>query len=191
MTFLIIGLILFLGVHSVSTVAPAWRDAQVVRRGETTWKGLYSAVSAIGLVLLIYGYGVARQSPVVLYNPPTASRHVALLLMLPVFALLLATYLPGRIQRLAKHPMLLAVQLWAVAHLLVNGTLADVLLFGGFLLWAVADRLAVTRRAVPHHVPAAPPSGANDAIVVVGGLLLYVVFVMWLHRWLIGVSPIG
>ena len=113
--------------------------------------------------------------------------------MLPVFPLLFAAYLPGRIRSAAKHPMLLAVKLWATAHLLANGTLADVLLFGGFLAWAVADRISVKRRPAveAHEVPAAPPRPANDAIAVVGGLAVYAVFVFWAHRWLIGVSPLG
>src|SRR5437868_5836855 len=118
MSLLVVGLILFLGIHSVSIVAPAWRDAQVERRGERLWKGIYALVSLVGLIVLIHGYGVARQTPVVLYTPPPALRHVALLLMLPVFPLLFAAYLPGRIQRAAKHPMLLAVKFWAAAHLL-------------------------------------------------------------------------
>lgn len=190
MTLLILGLVLFLGIHSVAIAAPGWRDAQLARRGEAVWKGGYSIVSLVGLVLLIYGYGLARQSPVVLYTPPAALRHLALLLMLPVFPLLFAAYLPGRIQRAARHPMLLAVKLWASAHLLANGTLADVLLFGSFLLWAIADRIAVKRRAQPRHTPGAPPSKANDAIALVGGLAVYALFILGAHRWLFGVSPL-
>ncbi|MEP6556997.1 MAG: NnrU family protein [Burkholderiales bacterium] len=190
MTLLIIGLIVFLGLHSVSIVAPGWRNAQVARFGEGSWKGIYSVVSLVGLALLIIGYGAARQSPVVLYVPPTWLRHVSLLLMVPVFPLLIAAYVPGWISRTAKHPMLLAVKFWALAHLLANGTLADVLLFGGFLAWAVADRISMKRRT-SRDVPHAPASRANDAIVVVGGLALYVLFVWRLHLWLIGVSPVG
>ena len=187
MTLFLAGLVLFLGIHSVGIVAPAWRDAQLRQRGEAVWKGLYSTVSLVGFVLLIYGYGAARQFPVVLWTPPTTMRHIALLLMLPVFPLLLAAYLPGRIQKAARHPMLLAVKIWAAAHLLANGTLVDVLLFGSFLAWAVLDRVSVKRRAVPHAVPGAPPSAANDVIALVGGLVAYGVFVLWAHRWLIGV----
>jgi uncharacterized membrane protein len=150
MTLLIIGLVLFLGIHSVSIFAPTWRDQQFAQRGEAAWKGVYSVVSLIGFVLLVYGYGAARQAPVVLYTPPAAMRHIALLLMLPVFPLLFAAYLPGRIKSAAKHPMLAATKLWALAHLLANGNLADVLLFGGFLAWAVADRISLKRRA---HAP--------------------------------------
>ncbi|CAN7383374.1 NnrU family protein [Variovorax sp. LjRoot84] len=188
MSLLVVGLILFLGIHSVSIVAPAWRDAQVERRGERVWKGMYALASLAGLLLLIYGYGLARQTPVVLYTPPPALRHVALLLMLPVFPLLFAAYLPGRIQRTVKHPMLLAVALWATAHLLGNGTLADVLLFGAFLVWAVADWISVQRRAVPHSVPGAPPGALNDIMALAGGLVVYAGFLFGAHRWLTGVS---
>jgi uncharacterized membrane protein len=188
MSLLVVGLILFLGIHSVSIVTPAWRDAQIARRGERLWKGMYALASLAGLVLLIYGYGVARQAPVVLYTPPPALRHVALLLMLPVFPLLFAAYLPGRIQRTAKHPMLLAVMFWATSHLLANGTLADVLLFGAFLIWAVADWISVQRRAVPRRVPGAPPGALNDIMALAGGLVVYAGFLFGAHRWLTGVS---
>jgi uncharacterized membrane protein len=187
MTLLILGLLIFLGVHSVSIIAPAWRDAQVARRGENAWKGLYSLLSLAGFVLIVIGYGQARLAPVVLYAPPVALRHVALLLMLPVFVLLLAAYLPGRIRTAAKHPMLLATKLWATAHLLANGNLADVLLFGGFLAWAVADRISMKRRAA-RPVPSAPAGRFNDAIALVGGLALYGFFVALGHAWLIGVA---
>ena len=190
MTLLVAGLVLFLGIHSVSIVAPAWRDAQLAQRGESAWKGLYSVAAGIGLGLIIYGYGLARQAPMVLYTPPAALRHVALLLLLPVFVLLLAAYLPGRIKTAAKHPMLLATQLWAAAHLLANGNLADVLLFGGFLAWAVTDRISLNQRPA-RAVPGAPARPANDAIALVGGLVLYFVFVRWAHGWLIGVAPLG
>ena len=192
MLILVAGLLVFLGVHCVSIAAPRWRAAQVQRLGEGAWKGLYSAVSAIGLVLLIVGYGMARREPLLLYTPPAGLRHLALLLMLPVFPLLLAAYLPGRLQRAARHPMLLAVKLWAAAHLLANGSAADVLLFASFLAWAVADRISVKRRspAEAHSTPAIP-GRYNDAIAVVGGLVLYVTFVVWAHRWLIGVSPLA
>jgi uncharacterized membrane protein len=190
MSLFIVGLVIFLGVHSIAIVAPAWREAQLAQRGEPLWKGAYSVVSLAGLVLLIVGYGLARQQPVVLYSPPTMLRHLALALMLPVFPLLLAAYLPGRIQTATKHPMLLAVKLWATAHLLANGTLVDVLLFGAFLAWAVADRIAAKRRVQKRVVRGAPTSPANDAIAVVGGLAIYVAFVLVVHRWLIGVSPL-
>jgi len=193
MLVLVAGLVIFLGVHSVSIVAGDWRAATLARFGEGPWKGVYSLASAVGLALIVVGYGLARRDPVVLYVPPAGLRHLALVLMLPVFPLLFAAYLPGRIRAIAKHPFLLAVKLWALAHLLANGMLADVLLFGGFLAWAVADRISVKRRpaAQTHEVPAAPAASANDAIALIGGLAVYVVFLVWAHRWIIGVSPLA
>ncbi|HEY5756012.1 MAG TPA: NnrU family protein [Steroidobacter sp.] len=187
MLYLILGLVIFLGVHSVEIVSPTFRSRAVAQLGEGPYKGIYSLLSIIGFVLLIWGYGVARQNPILVYAPPIWMRHLTLLLMLPVFPLLLAAYLPGRIKAAVKHPMLAAVKMWAFAHLLANGMLADLLLFGGFLLWAVADRISVKRRAVVRPVPGPPPSKYNDLIAVVVGLALYVVFVFWLHAKWIGV----
>jgi uncharacterized membrane protein len=189
MTLLLVGMLLFIGAHSVSIVAPAWRDGMAARLGEKSWKGLFGAVSLVGFVLLILGYSAARQSPVVLYVPPAWTRHLALLLMLPAFPLLVATYLPGRISRAAKHPMLLAVKVWATAHLLANGMLADVVLFGGLLAWAVADRISLKRRPV-RPIPAAPPMPINDLVATGLGLMIYVAFVAALHQALFGVSPL-
>jgi uncharacterized membrane protein len=189
MVWLIVGLVLFLGVHSVSIVSPLGRQQLVRQMGEGGYKGLYTLVSFVGLGLIVWGYGLAREAPVLLYTLPTGFRHLAALLMLPVFVLLLAAYLPGRIQRAAKHPMLLAVKFWALAHLLANGTLADVLLFGSFLAWAVADRISVKRRGVT--TPQARGSAVNDVIAVVVGLGIYVLFVVWAHAWLFGVRPFG
>jgi uncharacterized membrane protein len=191
MLYLILGLVIFLGVHSVEIVSPTLRSRAVARLGEKPYKGAYSLLSIMGFVLLVWGYGVARQDPILVYAPPVWMRHLTLLLMLPVFPLLLAAYLPGRIKAAVKHPMLAAVKAWALAHLLANGMLADVLLFGGFLLWAVADRISVKRRAVVRPVPGPPPGKYNDLIAVVGGLALYVLFVFWLHTWLIGVPPVA
>ena len=189
MIWLIFGLVVFLGIHSVSIVAPNWRNAQAVRIGALPWKGIYAVISIAGFVMLVIGYGLARHSPVALYTPPVWTRHVTALLMVPVFPLFLAAYLPGRIKTAAKHPMLVSVKLWAVAHLLANGTLADVILFGGFLAWAVADRISLKRRT-PRPVPGAPARVYNDAVAVIGGLAVYAIFVMGLHLRLIGVSPI-
>lgn len=191
MTLFVAGLLVFFGVHSISIVAPRWRDAQAARMGENGWKGLYALVSIVSLVAMIYGYGLARQTPVVVYAPPIALRHLTLLLMLPVFPLLIAAYLPGRIKRLTRNPMLLAVILWGVSHLLANGTLNDLLLFGAFLIWAVADLISVNRRANVHPVPGAPASSMNDVIVVVGGLALYAFMLLWAHARVVGVSPLG
>lgn len=189
MLLLILSLVLFLGIHSVSIVAPGWRDAQAARN-EGAWKGVYTLVSLVGFALICWGYGQARQSPVVLWVPPQGMRHLALLLMLPVFPLFVATYFPGRLSAAVKHPTLVATKLWAVAHLLANGNLNDVLLFGAFLAWAVADRISVKRRPV-RPVPGAPARPANDAIAVLLGLAVYGAFVWRVHAWLIGVSPLG
>lgn len=190
MMYLLAGLLVFLGAHSTSIVAPAWRDGMVARLGEQQWKALVGLVSIAGFVLLVWGYGQARLEPIVLYVPPTWLRHLALLLMVPVFPLLLAAYLPGRIKAAMKHPMLVALKLWALAHLLANGMAADVLLFGGLLAWAVVDRISVGRRPL-RPLRGAAPSRFNDAIAVVAGLALYVVFIGWAHQWLIGVVPIA
>jgi uncharacterized membrane protein len=192
MGWLLLGLMLFLGVHALSIVSPQARDRWARQWGEGAFKGVYSLVSVVGLALIVWGYGLAREAPLLLFQPPTALRHLNALLMLPVFVLLLAAYLPGRIQRAAKHPMLVAVKLWALAHLLANGSLADVLLFGSFLVWAVADRISLKRRAAAGQarvVPVLPTGPANDAIALAGGLVLYALFVFWAHAWLFGVKP--
>ena len=198
MVILCLGLLLFLGIHSVSIVAPGARNRWAQRLGEWPWKGLYSLVALAGLLLIVWGYGLAREAPVIVYSLPAGFRHLAALLMLPVFVLLFAAYLPGRIQAAARHPMLLAVKLWALAHLLgqsaTGGTLADLLLFGGFLLWAVADRVSVKRRAAAgllRSLPLGPPRLVNDLIALTGGLLLYALTALWLHALLFGVRPFG
>jgi uncharacterized membrane protein len=189
MTYLVLGLLVFLGIHSVSIAAPGWRDQTAARIGPAPWRAIYSLISIAGFVLLIWGYGVARENPIVLYSPPPWTRYLTTALMVPVFPLLFAPYLPGRIKATLKHPMLVAVKLWAVAHLISNGTLADVVLFGGFLAWAVADRISYKRRT-QRPLRTAPPSSRNDFIVVIIGLVLYVVFDVWLHERWIGVPPL-
>lgn len=189
MTMLIIGLAIFLGIHSISIATPGLRARAVTSMGPNAWRGVYSLVSAAGFVLILYGYHIARLAPVVLYVPPAWLRYVTVLLMLPVFPLLLAAYLPGRIKTAVKHPMLAAVKLWAFAHLLASGLLADVLLFGAFLLWAVCDRISLKRRP-PQAIRTAPQGRFNDLIAVVAGLALYVFFILWAHLRLFGVSPL-
>ncbi|HEY6451529.1 MAG TPA: NnrU family protein [Steroidobacteraceae bacterium] len=189
MLTLIVGLVVFFGLHSVSIVAPYWRERMLLLVGAGRWKGLYALLSAVGFALICLGFAHARQAPMVLYVPPGWLRHVTFLLMLPVFPLLLAAYLPGAIQAKMQHPMLAAVKLWATAHLLAVGTLPDVLLFGSFLLWAVIDRISLKRRrsTLPRR---RTPSRYNDVIAVVLGLGLYVLFIARLHVMLIGVSPL-
>jgi uncharacterized membrane protein len=189
MTTLIAGLILFLGVHSLSIVNEPLRNRLSASMGEWVFKGLYSLVSLVGLLLIIWGYEAARMDPTVIYTSPGWLRHLAMLLLVPVFPLFLATYFPGRIKARLGHPTLVAVKLWAVAHLLVNGMLHDLLLFGAFLAWAVADRISMKRRS-QRPIPTLPSGKANDAIAVVGGLAIYVVIVLWAHQWLFGVAPV-
>ncbi len=190
MSLFVIGLALFLGMHSVSIVAPAARDRWADRMGANAWRGLYTLVSLAGFVLLVIGYGQARHAPVVLYVPPPGLRMATVLLMLPVFPLLLAAQMPGRIRSALGHPMLVGTMLWSIAHLLSNGMLADVLLFGGFLVWAVADRWSFGHR-VARPIKMAPAGRWNDLIAVVAGLGIYAATVSWLHARLIGVSLVG
>ena len=190
MSLLAIGLVLFLGIHSISIVAPGWRDRAVRRIGANAWRGIYSVLSLIGLVLIVKGYAAARMDPTVLWVAPQGLRLVSLVLLLFVFPLLLAAYFPGRIKARIAHPMILGVKVWAFAHLLANGTLADALLFGCFLVWAVVDRFSMMRRPA-RPVPGLPPAPWNDAIAVTGGLALYAAFALWLHPWLIGVAVMG
>jgi len=183
---LLLGLILFLGVHSIAIVAPSWRDRMAARFGPGLWRGLYSLIAAAGMVLIVLGYSNARMEPTVLYVSPVWVYAITATLMLPVFPLLLSAYLPGAIRKAARHPMLAAVKIWAFAHLLANGMLADVLLFGSVLAWAVFERISLKRRT-PRPVPSAPESPWNDAIAVVGGLVLYGIILNGGHAWLIGV----
>ncbi|MDF0748668.1 NnrU family protein [Marinobacter sp. 71-i] len=189
MTTLIVGLVLFLGVHSLSIMNEPLRNHLRASLGEGPFKGLYSLAALVGLVLIIWGYGTARLDPTVIYTPPGWLRHLALLLLIPVFPLLFAAYFPGRIKAKLGHPMLAAVKLWALAHLLANGMLHDLLLFGSFLAWAVADRISMKRRT-QRPIATLPTNKANDAIAVVGGVAVYVVTVFWAHQWLFGVAPI-
>lgn len=185
---LLAGLLLFLGLHSVRIVADGWRGAQIARLGEKRWKALYSLGSLVGFVLIVYGFGLARQSPVVLYAPPVWARHVAALLMLPAFILIVAGNMRGTKMKAALgHPMVLGTKVWAFGHLLANGTLADVVLFGSFLAWAIVDYASARRRDRAAGVVYPPGSLSRDALALVAGLVAWVVFGFWLHGPLIGV----
>ena len=185
MTAFLSGLVLFLGSHSVSIVAPGWRDRAVERIGLRAWQALYALVAIAGLVLLVRGYADLRGQTPILYVLPRWVHGVSTIIMIPVFPLLLAAYLPGAIKAATKHPMLIAVKLWALAHLLANGSLADLILFGSMLVWAGADRASFKYRA-QRAKPTAPASRWNDVIVVVGGLLLYSLMLNGGHALLIG-----
>jgi uncharacterized membrane protein len=192
MLWLILGLVLFLGTHAF-TMQPAARTALVARLGERGYKGFYTLISLIGLVLIIWGFGTYRAGGYIpVWMPPVWLSHLALLLNLPVFILLAASAPAGRstgkIQAVVKHPMLLAVKIWAAAHLLANGDLGSILLFGGFLVWAVLARISMKRRPEANPPAAgAVPFGTRDRIAIGAGLVLYVAFIFWLHPLLIGV----
>jgi len=186
LTPFIIGLILFFAIHSVSIVNESWRDRMIERLGEGPWKGIYAFISLLGFVLLVWGYGLSRQDSPVIYYPADWLRHLAMLLMLPVFPLLLATYFPGRIKSFVRHPMLVATILWAFTHLLVNSRLIDLLLFGAFLVWAFLDLLSMRWRT-QRPLPGAPTAKLNDLVALILGLVIYGLFVVWLHARLIGV----
>jgi len=186
---LILGLIIFIGIHLVPTQV-ATRAGAVASLGENAYKGLFSLVSLLGFVLIIYGFGEARYATSgnpMLWDPPRWMRHVTMTLMLPVFVLLAAAYLPGRISAAVKHPMLLSVKLWAFAHLLVSARLANFVLFGALLAWAVFDRISVKQRALP--IKSGPVR--NDIIALVIGLLAYAFMLLRGHTLLIGVPLIG
>ncbi|MDO8908247.1 MAG: NnrU family protein [Pseudohongiella sp.] len=191
MLILIAGLLIFLGVHSINIAAPARRHALAESLGATKWKLIYSVVSLLGLLLIINGYAAARMSPTWLWMPPTGLRHLALLLTVPAFILLVAAYVPGnRIKAKLGHPMYVAVKIWAFAHLLANGSAADVLLFGSFLIWAVAGFAVSRRRDRVAGIQRPAGTAKGDITTVVIGLVSWAVFAMFLHTALIGVSPL-
>jgi uncharacterized membrane protein len=185
--------VLFLGVHSTRIVAEGWRSAMLAKVGELPWKGVYSVISIAGFVLLIWGYGLARQNPVVLWSPlPVGVRHMASLLTLVAFIFLVAAYVPGnQIKSKLHHPMVLGVKLWAFAHLLSNNTLADVVLFGAFLVWAVLSFRAARKRDDAAGTVYVAGKASRTAIAVVVGAVAWAVFAFWLHRAWIGIAPMG
>jgi uncharacterized membrane protein len=190
MTLLILGLVIFLGTH-VFTLAREPRAALVGRLGEGPYKGLYSLLALAGIVLIAVGFGRYRANAWVdVWSPPVFTRHLALLLVWLAFVALASAYLPGRIKGALKHPMLAGVKIWALAHLLANGDLGSILLFGSILAWAVAARISVKRRdeTKDHGGEAARPSARNDVLAVVIGTAAFLIFAIWLHPLLIGVS---
>lgn len=192
MAALILGLVIFLGIHSVNLFAPAWRHQQLAKLGEGAWKGIYAVVALVGLVLIVWGYSLARANMVWLWVPPTGLRHLSALLMLVAFVLLAATYVPGTfIKARVGHPMLLAVKTWAVAHLLSNGTLADLILFGSFLAWAVPLYIVLRKRDRQAGKTYPAVAASRDGMAVAIGVVLWVAFAFFLHRWLFGVAPFG
>lgn len=192
MAMLVLGLVLLLGVHSTRLIAPGLRDAGVARLGLLPWKIVYAVLSLIGLVLIVQGYGEARMAPTVLWAPPVWTRHLAALLTLPAFVLMACAYVPGtRIRAKLGHPMVAGVKIWAFAHLIANGTLADLLLFGSFLVWSVVMFATLRRRDRTAGLRRPAGSASRDAIAIVAGIVGWAVFAGWLHLALIGVKPFG
>jgi uncharacterized membrane protein len=189
---LVLGLLLFFAVHLVPT-SPSLRGGLAKRFGEPAYKIAFSILSLIAFALIVVGYHKLQVMPgknPVLWDPPSWTRHIAFLLMLPAMILLVAAFVPSRIRTAAKHPMLAAIKAWALSHLLVNGDLGSIVLFGSFLAFAVYDRISIKRR--PAAAPAGPPPGAlNDVIVVAGGLALYAFMMFWGHGALIGVPIVS
>lgn len=192
MTLLILGLAIFLGAHSVRIFAEDWRTARIAAMGANGWKAAYSVVSIVGFVLIVYGFGLARQDPVVLWQLAPWSKHAAALLTIPAFILLAAAKGPaGRIRQAVKHPMVLGVKTWAFAHLLANGKLADVVLFGSFLVWAVLDFKAARGRDRAQGITYVSKGVAGDVVAIVIGLAAWAAFAFYLHGEWIGVRPFG
>lgn len=192
MAILVLGLILFLGVHSVRIFADDWRTATIGKIGALPWKGLYALISIVGFVVLIWGFKIARQDTVVLWTSPVWMRHVTALLMMIAFILFVAAYIPrNSFKARLHHPQVLGVKVWAVAHLLANGVGASVVLFGAFLLWAVLSFRAARQRDRANHTVYPAGTAAGTAITVAAGLVGWSVFALLLHGPLIGVRPMG
>ena len=191
MSLLIAGLVLFIATHSLRIFADGWRGQMVARMGAMPWKGLVSVVSLIGFVLMVMGYAAARQSPIVIWTPPFWLSHLVSLVMLAAFILLIAAYIPRNgIKARLGHPMVISVKIWALAHLLVNGTVADLLLFGALLVWGVMSFRAARQRDRREGAVRAKGELLMTLITVVVGALAWVWFVFQGHAWLIGVRPI-
>ena len=199
MTQLILGLILFLGAHSVRIWADGWRNQTIEAYGEKAFKGVYALVSILGFYLLVVGYGEARLQTVALWNPPIFTKHISMLLMLLSSILLMATYIPrNHFKMRLGHPMVLSVKVWALSHLLANGNLADLVLFGSFLIWAVLNFRSARARdreqvQNPDAIEDAPlrPNLFATLIALFGGMALWALITFVLHAKLVGVAPMG
>jgi uncharacterized membrane protein len=192
MALLILGLVIFLGVHSVRIFAEPWRAGMIERLGPMRWKGLYAVLSIVGFVILVIGFRHARAETTVLYVTPAWMKHVTAVLMMLAMILFVAAYIPRNwFKARFHHPQLLSVKTWAFAHLLSVGVMADVVLFGAFLVWAVVDFIVSRRRDREQNVVYAPGNAIGTSITVAAGLVAWSVFALLLHGPLIGVRPLG
>jgi uncharacterized membrane protein len=200
MALLMLGLFVFLGVHSLRIISESRRTSLLELLGEKKFKGIYAVLSLLGFLVLVAGYAQARLTPQWIWMPPAAARHAMFLLMWLAFILWASTYINGNVikQRIG-HPMVVGVKVWALAHLVANGQAHQMVLFSAFLLWAVLsfrsarkrDRLALLRleeQGLPPE-PKAPVSKAANGLVLAIGTIVWMVFMAWGHKWLIGVSP--
>jgi len=191
MFILILGLAIFLGVHSIRLFAETWRSRQIARIGAMPWKALYSVAALGGFALIIVGFGQARLAPVMIWTPPHWTHHLAAALVLLAFVLLVAAFVPGNyIKARTGHPMLAAVKLWALAHFLANGSLADMILFGAFLAWSVAGFAVLRARDRRQGVTYPPAVKGRGLMAVVIALIAFALFAHFGHVWLIGVNPL-
>ena len=192
MLLLVISLILFFAIHLTRVIAPGWRTSVIAAKGERMWKLSYTVASIASLALVIHAFGEARQETGILYTPPIWMAHLASLLMLVAIICLVASLMPpGHVATKTKHPMVLSVKIWALAHLLANGETSSVILFAGFLAWGVVLRIALKRRERSGELVRQPfVSARYDALAAVIGLLVYLLFIWRLHVWLIGVQPL-
>lgn len=192
MSLLVLGLLIFLGVHATRIFADGWRTRTIARLGDKPWKGVYSLLSLLGLALIVWGYGLARQQPVLLWSPPLGMKHLNSLFTLAAFILLAAAYVPrNHLKARLHHPMVLGIKLWAFGHLLATAKLADLLLFGSFLLWAIALYATSRRRDRALGTTYPPGTAAGTVAALVVGVLAWAVFAFWLHAAWIGVAPLG
>lgn len=188
---MILGLVLFFAAHIFTTKRDA-RAQAIARLGEGTYKILYSVVSLGGLALIVWGFAHYRATGWIdVWYPPKALKHITLALMLPAVILVVASYLRGRIYATLKHPMLAGIKLWAAAHLLANGDLGSIILFGSFLAWAVYDRISLKRRT-DAGAPPIPVGGiGNDVIAIVVGIIAYLALAFAFHPVVLGIPVIG
>ena len=192
MAILVLGLVIFLGLHSIRIVSESFRENAIARLGEGPWKGVYSLISAIGFVLIVWGFARARYDAAHLWTPPPGARHVTMLLML-IALILLAGFLFKRshVAVMTHHPMLWSVLLWSLGHLFANGSAADLVLFGAFAIWSAADLVSAYARDRRNGVVYPAPELAATAGAVVVGLVAYALLIGGLHLWLFGVSPLA